>query len=453
MGKQPSPAYGYFGFKLKILKSLSGNDTILEENWRQFTQYSRRIRSLGFQYHSDRSDPIDSSVYTWLSGRLRRVAPMLPSLQKIVWVAANFPPTALMLCLSSHSLRTVEITSVEAGVGDRTSMHSLVEGAPNLQTFRICGPVIPACICLLASCTALNDVHITDEDSIDQAAFDVLSSLPGLLILEVVLPDSYFLATTGFPTLETLDITANLHTVADFIANIRSSNLTKVTILSSQLDDVMNLQQLQEATALWRRCLEVLGANKYIQHSVRYIDMLSLESCTVERHVNVHAMLALQPVLVLQQIEHFHFEGQVIHRMYLNDEDVYAMASAWPNIRVLGLPIISAHTTRPTFASLYSLSLRCRQLTSLTISIDLHDLGSPADRSFLSHGLKELILINPSYKDTSDIAQFLDYLFPKLCSYQEIGATKPSAAAEVQRMLKKFQEVREVERKRHGILS
>jgi hypothetical protein len=332
-------------------------------------------------------------------------------------------------------------------------MHALLGAAPNLQKFAISGPAIPASICLLTSCTALKDIHIFERQAIDQAAFEVLSSLPRLLALNVVFPDSPLdnSRSAGFPALEKLKITANLDAVAHFIAGIHSSNLTEITILSSQTEVRMNLHDFQGAATLWRMCMKALAANVHSRHSVRRISGMTNKR-TLEHSNNVHAMLVLEPVLALPQIEELHLGGATFSGMYLNDGDVDAIASAWPNIRTLQLPTVYRPATCPTFASLQSLSLRCAQLSALEIPVDLHVLPSQANLCLSSHGLNSLVLINPSYKNTFDVAQLLDCLFPELRVYREHGP-QISKATDIQKMLKICQQARQLERKRHGILS
>jgi hypothetical protein len=190
--------------------------------------------------------------------------------------------------------------------------------------------------------------------------------------------------TTGFPALRRLSISGDLICIATFFGCISSDKLEYVEICSEGsywegLDYMADISN-------WRKCLEDLVSNIRVRDSLRHI-CGSVDSLSRDHSDVFGAEFVLEPLLALRNLEVVRF-CQDFHYMFLSDQDVQAMALAWPMITQLELPQMDG-VIRPTFASLQCLAHHCPRLTRLSLSIDFRSI--PAGTvSFSSHGLQTL---------------------------------------------------------------
>jgi len=101
----------------------------------------------------------------------------------------------------------------------------------------------------------------------------------------------------------------------------------------------------------------------------------------------------------------------------LSTEDLYAMASAWPNLRHLEIRSKIDHYNRPvdgpsTYNCLLYLAQLCPELVHLELFFQDDKLPDITQWPMLSHGLRELKLDVP-HRVRDQLAPFLDRIFPR----------------------------------------
>jgi hypothetical protein len=210
----------------------------------------------------------------------------------------------------------------------------------------------------------------------------------------------------GFRHLQVLGIPTSPNNIIKFLDTLDTPSLRAVICKGGNI---------QSRASEWRECVQKLSMQNGT--SLRSVELQSRalgvwkDSIRNRNHMFKDITMSL---LTLHQLDDVALE---FYMVALSTEDLYAMASAWPNLRRLKIRSKIHHYSRPlnrpsTYNCLIYFAQLCPKLVQLELSIPDDKLPDIAEWPLLSHGLRELKLDSPMHVKER-LEPFLDRIFPE----------------------------------------
>lgn len=409
----PTFGSGYRG-GLFVLK-----ENVPPETWRVFDAYAARIRSLNHSRNL-RTDPsVHEALLRW------HPSPLLPRLRQLLWRGGDFSLSEAKL-LQSPSLRHARFLLTEypeQGGGVQTFLERLSE--TQLQELTLWGKIPPGCLTLVPRFQHLRMLYVWEA----YRGVKILRDKQSWEDVQAGIYKSAF----EMEQLTSLSLRLPLEYTYEFPERIALGNLDYLCLRGS-VESLTPLFEVLSADQLWELNLTVdthgspEGCNyRGLLSKLRFPHLRVLELSTTNED---RAELALdyadivEPLLGLRALENVlvNFPSDTVR---LGDDDVLAMASAWPCL--LKLRVVTANSDRPpvgaaaipTLRALAYLARGCPELKSLELQIDASG-AVPAPVSMdRDHGLRSLDMRCSPVGDARKVAVWLNGVFPSL----EVGVS------------------------------
>ncbi|KAH9948842.1 hypothetical protein B0H21DRAFT_787475 [Amylocystis lapponica] len=386
------------------------------DEWTRFQLYARRVRHLSSNYFEMKDD----SIFIELS-RLTDGNPLLPSLTRLNWV----PPLlsqADNFFLISPSLRSLALFPVVPEGFDRIHhelldqayeqlLRRLFARAPFLEEFYIyedCGPVVASYLPIAeAKHVRVLDITVARSAFTDTTFARAISAMESLDHLKIHL-EKPFTPSGGFSNLRHLCVHSDSFSfITGFLSAIGSRRLLSIHIVHCSITNQANAEMFLECLA---QCVK--------HTSLRNLTLICKRFSTSSLHLVSRLADFLKTLLPLHDLETLRIE--VCHSLASSDEDVLAMASAWPRLTSLTLLHQLPNVENLSIWSLRHLARLCPNLTRLRLSNVGTQLSDPfpSDAAQVrQHGLEQLEFNCQPFGGAGEhaqVARFLNRLFPNL---------------------------------------
>lgn len=199
---------------------------------------------------------------------------------------------------------------------------------------------------------------------------------------------------------------------------------------------------------LWKTC-----ARLALSHGAKNLRQLAVEHDADSDDDNITPEVSFELIKMwfsFPNLEEFSFDVSSTNQCNPADGDMQLLACAWPRLRDLSLDLGEEQTLSPT--CLIPLAQYCPSLQSLNIAIE-GDVPDFEDTPLLSHGLKNLALINPEDEVQLDVIEFAEYLFRLFPGVDVSWISDSESLRDVSRLVEAFQRVaslRDLPGKEHG---
>jgi len=392
--------------------------------WSRFRSYAKRVLKMTLD---DSQEDIHPSVFLELAMYTQNEA-LLPSLVSCQWSRACPIGTELLLFMApSLSSMTLFIDCPQSLEGPRS---------PDDYIFMSLLRTMESKCPLLENLTLNNQdpreiplhsfVHFSNLRSLDisefrmsQDALLVCAELDNLveLIIDVIgIEDGLLEASKGFMRLEKLDVTGTLSSVAHLLKAILSPVLWSIIV--SVTPENLGWKE-------WHKCFVIVGSRSVsVLRNVVFIASSSPSASESVTKGSRTFLSVIRPLLNLHKVEEITLDfldtpGDVS----LEDNDVKAMANAWPTLVTLDLRLrlskACESAAAPSLVSLVSLAQSCPQLQNLclpSLRLEISSAQVEVMAPLMSHGLKALSIDdeNLSIPKPIPVARVLDRLFPRI---------------------------------------
>ena len=418
-----------------------------EQTWSRFRWYAGLVREMKGYVHTDPIG-IHRNAWTLLASRLHE-EPLLPSLRRL-HMPANTEDIVPFLFSLSPTLRifTLDFESEDITTQDRDFLHPFLalisdpsglplettvchwfsleeDGEELVQHFRKC-----------ARLGKLEELDLSRVAyNIDHSAVAALSRLPSLHTLRAFLrwpghSTSSLFTFTGFARLRHLEISLfSLPALSGVLttSGLRTSLLQSIELSSDArtIDDThtpLSISECQRHLSLIRAALpaQLESFRLWLTYQTRSELPLPLSTW-------------FDSFLTLGRLKSFEVSFRWGYVPHVTDDDLRALAVAWPQLEVLYIgawemrfPKLS--TARPpTAAGLAELARRCPQLRRLTLpALDVSALPELSTLPPEGHKGVRFVDLNAlvhcdSGVAVEDVAEVLDRLFPQQEEYSRIG--------------------------------
>ncbi|KAI1788301.1 hypothetical protein LXA43DRAFT_1159872 [Ganoderma leucocontextum] len=468
---------------LKLLPWRTNDDGLFEEVlrlepeidgqvWSRFRWYARLVREMKGYVYTDQID-VHRNTWTLLASRLRE-EPLLPSLRRLQ-MPANVEDIVPFLFFLSPTVRafTLEFElGSRVAVQDRDFLHPFLalisepsRHPQDLPVRHLLGRKgdTEEVMQHLRKCTRLRMLEELDLSkvaySIDSSSIAALSRLPSLHTLSTGLwvrvpPITPSFTFTGFASLRNLSLRLlPLPTLSDILATsgLRTSTLRSIHLASSacttdETPSPIPISEFQRHLSLIRTALPD--------------DLESFRLCLIysTRTEPPHPLSALfAPFFTLGRLKTFDVSFRRGYVPHVADEDLRALAAAWPHLEVLSIwvwemraPTFSA-ARPPTVAGLVELARGCPRLRRVTLpALDVSVLPEVSTHPRDGHSGVRFLDVNALVGDggvaVEEVASLLDRLFPLHEEYSRVGAGTPQAKywSAVQDAMRDIQAARKV---------
>ena len=219
------------------------------------------------------------------------------------------------------------------------------------------------------------------------------------------------MAHNPFPVLISLRLDARMPPILYILDAISGDRLKSLQILEYDIDAT----RISEAAEQHSRIYQNFARFASLRQVVHYLNVGFSQTWTdIDSH-HSSPLSVVQPLLGLRHLEDVELEFlQPWFR--LSDNDISDLAVAIPLVKNLHLmPFTETDIVNPTFESLRFLASNCRELISLTITIDTKMLPFPST-PIQPHGLQNLDLLSTTIDRPLLFATLLRPLFPHLRS-------------------------------------
>jgi hypothetical protein len=390
------------------------------DEWERFDKYAVRVEVLGVD-ELDTRERYLWQLYCQVCGLRPGVIPF-PNLRKLRlyqdYEQADHAASLLLFPLSLRELR-VDFGSAMFNRSLRVAegyLQAAARQVPRLEHLRLHGdPPATSYMCI----TQYKHLHILDlrySHTVDAQVYrDLISAVSTMReLVEFHLPDQGMNGIRGkcippckgFQTLQVLGIQASPNNIIQFLGTLATSGLREVICKGGNI---------RSTPSEWQQCVQELCAHHGA--SLHSVDLRSRavnvwDTNTGNRQDIFKDITA--PLLRLRRLEDVTLEFFMLD---LSAEDLYAMASAWPNLRHLKIRSKIDHYNRPadgpsTYNCLLSLAQLCPKLFHLELIFQDDKLPDIAQWPLLSHGLRELKLDIPLHME-AQLAPFLARIFPR----------------------------------------
>ncbi|KAH9927037.1 hypothetical protein B0H21DRAFT_886177 [Amylocystis lapponica] len=370
--------------------------------WARFQRYARLVSSI--EHTLSTGVVVDARVFSWLARHDNGASP-LPLLRKLVWCRPSKYNKALF-CIVSSSLACLEVEFNGSANPAKLSMaqqdkiyentlRKLISHAPNLQELKISYTHIRPALGPMASCNRLRKLTLVLTSALDFPVLDPVADLDTLTDLDIALPDEDPSNVSGFRALQRLTVHGEVPQLVRFLSAISPLRLLEAEILFRESKSEAD----NNALGLMQTGNNVIGLVQAVTH----------------------------PLLRLHTLECVRVRPRLCPLAW-SDVTLYAMAAAWPNLRVLALQhrdwLRAAEI--PSVYSLAVFARLCPRLQELHIPrmhprlpLDTSVLGSVD--SLPVHGLRVLRTKCSSGVgvDPAALAGFLYRVFPRLEGLRE----------------------------------
>lgn len=292
-----------------------------------------------------------SAMYTALCQLRPGVVP-LPALRMIQVVESDCNVNKVPL---ADTIRTFDMVFTQSDGGDWAGVAAVATKIPLLETFIISGVIPPRMQTLSSEFSHLRHLDlrwaISKEDDVLQDIMHFVHSIANQeTVTELHLPmtkpskqsvEQHFGA---FSSLESINITEASHIAAHIFHALGRNNIRYVNVADSN-DTLSNSQKETPSynpTHQWNACFES------IRSSFQSLVSIAIYSAVLIDPANIHQDPAtltdvIRPLLELKTLRDFKIKMHTFHGGYIDsihDGLVSAIASAWPNLRVLVLDIV-----------------------------------------------------------------------------------------------------------------
>ncbi|SJL05205.1 uncharacterized protein ARMOST_08571 [Armillaria ostoyae] len=391
-------------------------NAISDETWARFDRYSSRIRSITL---AARSRILHSPTIFLRLAELKQ-EPLLPKLQKLIVDVAFAADTSVLLFLSSPLLDEVEITFPSDPEADMAPMSIWTVGwkVPGLRSLtfthhlhQVDYPSPPEPVFPFSSFPHLRQLRKLNIKtySVDFSCLVQLSSLPHLAELQVIVARSgnpqQRLSQIAFPSLESLDVAADVSLMPSILRLIRQGSLTSLTYRNWLDPNFIGFADSLQAF------------HAEIVSRFPSLTSLTLNYCPYDytppsREEDRESLRAvMQPLYDLSRLQIFVYNS--VPCMH-NDAVALRLATSWPEIRTLCVSNLLG--TSPTYRILAALATHCPFLTRLIIPITFPENYDPLpDDGVFSHRLHTLLVYDGKVdRQHASVAHYLDRMFPFL---------------------------------------
>lgn len=379
---------------------------ISESDWARFDAYASRIRDVKVDFTNDLVHPTCRTVYLEISRSRRNIFPSLRVLNVTAW---NDGPEFLW----SPCLHEVVIK-----VPRKTRRNDEDISSLRLKKyFDVLGRHSPHLLRLTL-------------DGLYRTTSFPYHSFPSLRFLRT--ENSYF----NLSTLTHHQNLVDLHICIDGTTTFFPVELTSLNALdvSGSISLILRFFECLQAPHL--RELKVVFISVYSVQSDLAIDHLTLHRCfaSISRYLSVQkfypryrlafgarvssvGISCIRPLFDWQHLTHLHCSPIIsTPSFFASDEDIAAMASAWPEIISLRIWFPTGSPPTPGLLSLEYFSRRCPHLEELTMSVDARQSSSTLSTAMVvsTHGLRHFNPLVSSIDDPDMVARYLDQIFPNI---------------------------------------
>ncbi|KAJ8487970.1 hypothetical protein ONZ51_g3870 [Trametes cubensis] len=347
-------------------------DAITDEEWARMLRYARLVRV--FVSGEERVDGLAATVLAWrLNGQ-----PLFPNLKQLTWTG-SIEGSAMLPLLFSPMLRNVSLSLVtnerpshntsamppasEYVCG--TALAILHSRAPNVIGIELWTSASLCTVDRIVNFRYLSSLNMGPVDD-PGAVLELCRSLPRLT--ELTLDIAYYIGVKPRPThsqlpetllycLRRLTLSGPPGIVVSFVEAVHAPFLH---LLDLKFEAVMDL---------WKRCLEVILARfgaSLRNFTAGLEDGREVDNCSFhDWFSSLYNMRGLRQVSI-----------ESLYETSLNivPQDLEDMASAWPQLRFLGLPSSVEDDGSSAFpiTALQSLAANCPRLRRLAIPLPHH---------------------------------------------------------------------------------
>ncbi|KAH9913198.1 hypothetical protein B0H21DRAFT_396450 [Amylocystis lapponica] len=384
------------------------NGPITQDAWSRFQYYARRVRSLVV-----RPTNLDPSVFPQLAHHATR-KPLCPSLVSLEW-RQDPPMDQGLFAFLGESLRSLSISLFGLNHNNVNHANNAIKGV--LYILRSCAPRLQdltldyhgPCLELLP----IAHLHALQKLCVRSCVFPVsttqlfhscagMSNLRELSITLGTTNDPVISFGTAFPALEVLDVTGRTSDVTHLLSAMSSSPLHSVMICEFNPVEWRGLET----------CCAALGI-----HFSASLTIVRLVSDVDDSNIGpLQVLQTLQPLLQLQRMKSF--ELSITDALVsMLDQDISAMAKAWPEIENLTLNCDFAPQSPPSIYSLAAFAHHCPNLGKLhftSLTSTKHPPSEFMTIKALSHPLRQLTFwFDYGFAGSPmEIAGFIDHIFP-----------------------------------------
>ncbi|KAI9056431.1 hypothetical protein FKP32DRAFT_1682376 [Trametes sanguinea] len=411
-----------------------------DAQWSRFTRYARRVRVLHYPCRAANSEWRHRRTLASLARHATRFGvPLLPRLEELSWLQFSRENTDCLRFLSP-SLRRITIycnDDSSHGTGDAPEpsepfirrggvlLSLLNERSPGVEELSLEGVELPSPLAPMPAFAPLRSLHLGSMAAPVSAIIAYCSAMPNLSSLSVDLSRSdtafgtylgrHNTPTYGVPPLQALQslrIVGAPAAIEELLEGIRSPSLrsAKLCVASPEHD--------REGGA---RCVSLLTTR--FANSLESVRVEYKRSSAGRAQTNAPRPFSrfIRPLLAASHLRHCTVVVEDVAPTSMTDEDVAAMAEAWPALTALEVSLRSP-VELPAITALAAFSRCCPDLASLRLPISQDvsaldsQLSDPLDEHQGGHGLRSLWLsgVYFSQQDSRGLMRYLTDLFPEV---------------------------------------
>ena len=394
--------------------------TVDSTEWERFDKYVVHVEALGVD-ELDTRERYRWQLYCQVCSLRPGIIPF-PNLRRLRlyqdYEQADHTASLLLFPLSLRELR-IDFGSASFNRPLRIAegyLQAAARQVPRLEHLRLHGdPPATSYMCI----AQFKHLHILDlrySHTIDTQIYRdlILAASTMRELIEFHLPDqgmngirgSCIPPCKGFRPLRVLGIQASPNNIVQFLDTLDTPGLRAVICKGGNI---------QSTPFEWQECVQKLC--RHHSASLQSVDLrsraMNFWDPNIGNRQDIFKVITAS-LLDLHRLQDVTLEFFMVD---LSTEDLYAMASAWPNLRHLEIRSKIDHYNRPvdgpsTYNCLLYLAQLCPELVHLELFFQDDKLPDITQWPMLSHGLRELKLDVP-HRVRDQLAPFLDRIFPR----------------------------------------
>ncbi|KAI9068829.1 hypothetical protein FKP32DRAFT_109788 [Trametes sanguinea] len=415
----------------EFVKQIATNES---ERWQRFLHRATHVREIGVASCGEAELALIRAILLYNGGKT-----FLPTLHTLSW-RHNFPPDTTLLSFVSPYLKGLELSttrsrqfspfgyaSTPAPDNDYTQSEPLFAGlpaaSPNLSRLVVSSRHLPGSVLLPHLPRFLRMRELLLFGSLCSLApsdvLGILEAMPELEVLSAPLRDydmpEHAASTTS---LQDLRVNGAARDLAGFLS--RGLHAPSLHTLMITIDG-------NTYTASHQHCITALSNLRFASslRKLRLITQTYDDETQAQLPIPFYPTV-IQPLSALRHLEAL--DLRILNTLFrVSEEDLLAVAQAWPRLRSLALAYVPVSTV-PPLRALRHFAEHCPDLRELTLTkLDLSEIANLEDHvpttlaSRPPHPLQQLELrvtwgVTPAVDDKAakDIARFLDALFPNI---------------------------------------
>ncbi|KAI0356990.1 hypothetical protein OH77DRAFT_1519902 [Trametes cingulata] len=354
-------------------------DSIKDEEWARVAHYARLVRTYTSKY-----EKVDGLATAVLLEKLQG-QPLFPRLKYLSW-HRPYDLSALLPLFLSPMLRSISLDLLEGGIRrfyhDKgtdptpseyaygTALQMIRSRAPQLEDVELFTSAFPCSINRLRDFEGVQSLNLHSVRN-EGLVLEICSSLPHLKKLNLQLARRYrpepppsHLPERTLPSLTRLDINGAPLATVNILASISAPNLRSTYLAFEAVEEQ------------WKRCIELLVSR--FGSSLRQIngDLDDVYDEPERDPFSFHEWFS--PLYALRKLVGIRFDSRFETAFDITANDVDNMATAWPKLRVLGIPTVQTRPSALPITSLQTIAEKCPRMELLIFPVPHH---WPLDRA------------------------------------------------------------------------